>query len=78
MQYKNKTDIKFIGAEKAKSDKLRACGECCKLIRPKDEVTIVMYTYRHKKALDPILEKGTSWSFEFLCPECGEKHFDLP
>ena len=76
MQYKNITDIKFKGAEKAKSDKLRACGECCKLIRPKDDVTITCYTYLPSFYIEG--EEGRAMSFEFLCPECGEKYLDLP
>ena len=78
MQYKNITDIKFEGAEKAKSDKLRACGECCKLIKPDDEVTIVMYTYIYRKAISTVFEKGRAMSFDFLCTKCGKKHLDLP
>jgi len=77
MQYKNITDIKFKGAEKAKSDKLRACGECCKLIRPKDDVTITCYTYLPSFYIEG-KEEGRAMSFEFLCPECGEKYLDLP
>ena len=78
MQYKNITDIKFGGAEKTKSEKLRACGECCKLIRAKDEVIVVMYTYKYIRPLDQKLNEDRTMSFDFLCTKCGKKHLDLP
>ena len=77
MQYKNITDIKFGGAEKAKSEKLRACEACCKLIKAEDEVVVVMYTYKYIQALDPILNEGRTMSFDIKCIECGKHHLDL-